>query len=204
MSDKPFETHSSKKDSLLESLSKNIPSNLPATLEKLGITEDEAKGIFASLLSHPPHAHANASPASDLRGQAHAYKLYVDGASRGNPGLSGAGAVIIDSSGAVVKRLKKFLGIATNNVAEYQALLMGLAAARALHIASLAVHADSELMVKQLNGRYKVKSPDLKPLYDSAQVLIKAFNTVSVKHVYREDNANADDLANEAIDTRPR
>jgi len=204
MTIKPTETASSNADSLLEALSKTIPSDFPSLLKKLGITEDEAKRIFANLRSHPAHHHANASSASDQRGQSPAYKLYVDGASRGNPGLSGAGAVIIDPSGAVIKRLKKFLGSATNNTAEYQALLMGLEAAKALHISSLTVHADSELMVKQLNGQYRVKSPGLLPLYDSARVLIKAFNSVSVKHVYREDNGSADDLANEAIDTRPR
>lgn len=194
MTIKPTETASSKKDSLLEALSKSIPSDLPSLLKKLGITEYEAKGIFDSLRPHHAPAHANA---------AHAYKLYVDGASRGNPGLAGAGAVIMDPEGAVVKRLKKFLGTATNNTAEYQALIMGLTAAKALHISNLAVHADSELMVKHMNGQYKVKSPDLKPLYDSAQVLIKSFNSVSIKHVYREENGSADGLANEAIDTRP-
>lgn len=131
-----------------------------------------------------------------------AYVINVDGASRGNPGEAGAGAVIKDSEGGVVKRLKKYLGTTTNNMAEYQALVMALEAARSLKLESVRVLADSELMVKQMNGVYRVKSEDLKPLYEKARGLAGGFKSFKIVHVYREANKDADNLANEAIDGR--
>ncbi|MFQ5735342.1 MAG: ribonuclease HI family protein, partial [Thermodesulfobacteriota bacterium] len=127
--------------------------------------------------------------------------INVDGASRGNPGEAGAGAVIKDPEGRVLKRLKKYLGTTTNNMAEYQALVMALEAARSLKLERIRVLADSELMVKQINRVYRVKSPGLKPLYDRARALLAGFSKDSrVSHVYREQNGEADSLANEAID----
>lgn len=129
--------------------------------------------------------------------------LQSDGAARGNPGRAGAGAVLFDASGAVVAELRRDLGIATNNRAEYEALLMGLEAARAYVPDELVVRLDSELVVKQLRGEYRVKSAALRPLVERALLLLRGFPRVRVEHVPRSGNAHADRLANEAIDGSP-
>ncbi|MBE9528200.1 MAG: ribonuclease HI family protein [Proteobacteria bacterium] len=131
------------------------------------------------------------------------YTAFVDGASRGNPGLAGAGVFILGPDAKPYKRLKKFLGSATNNVAEYSALIAALESALRFGICRLRVRADSELVVKQVNGLYRVKSPDLKPLYEHVMELAAKFDSFEIAHVRREGNAEADQLANEAIDTRP-
>jgi ribonuclease HI len=126
--------------------------------------------------------------------------LYSDGGSRGNPGPAGAGAVLCDPNGEALLRLKRFLGRATNNEAEYQALLMGLEAARDQGAHELDIRLDSELIVKQLKGQYKVKSPHLKPLFQRARELLRGFDRVSIMHIRRELNSEADRLANQAMD----
>jgi ribonuclease HI len=126
--------------------------------------------------------------------------LNADGGARGNPGPAGCGAVLTLPNGDVVASLNKFLGNTTNNVAEYQGLLLGLEAAQAHGASSLEVRLDSELIVRQLNGQYKVKSPHLKPLFDQAKSLLQAFDSVNVVHVRREQNREADKLANLAMD----
>jgi ribonuclease HI len=129
-----------------------------------------------------------------------AFVLHADGAARGNPGPAGAGALILDANGAVVARLRRALGRATNNVAEYEALIMGLEEARRLGISDLAVRVDSELVVRQLRGEYRVKHAGLAPLAQRAARLLSEFERVRVEHVPRALNAEADRLANEAID----
>jgi ribonuclease HI len=129
-------------------------------------------------------------------------RLFVDGAARGNPGPAGAGAVILSPDGHVVAKLGKFLGEATNNVAEYMGLILGLKRAKAMGIKELDVFADSELMVKQLAGEYAVKAEHLRPLYDEARALLGGFAEVEVRHVPREENAQADLMSNRAIDER--
>jgi ribonuclease HI len=126
--------------------------------------------------------------------------LHADGGSRGNPGPAGAGAVLTTADGEEVAGLSRFLGTATNNVAEYQALIMGLEEARRRGCRELEVRLDSELIVRQLSGRYRVKSPHLKPLYDRARELLAGFGRVRVSHVAREHNQKADRLANQAMD----
>ena len=126
--------------------------------------------------------------------------LYVDGASRGNPGPAGAGAVLYDPLGQVQKRGSRFLGRATNNVAEYQGLLLGLALAREKGARRLQILADSELMVHQLNGRYRVRNPGLLPLWQAATKALEEFDAWSISHVDRSLNAEADRLASQAID----
>jgi ribonuclease HI len=128
--------------------------------------------------------------------------LYTDGASRGNPGPAGAGALITDLEGATVAEKAVYLGEATNNQAEYQALLVGLKAAVKLAPSRLTVRMDSELIVKQLNGEYRVRNRDLLPLYGRARELMQRLADVRVVHVPREENAHADRLANQAIDNR--
>jgi ribonuclease HI len=126
--------------------------------------------------------------------------LQFDGGSRGNPGPAGIGVTLTTDGKKSVYELGEFLGRCTNNVAEYTALVRGLAAAKALGAAKVIVRADSELVVRQINGQYRVKSPDLKPLYEQAIKLMRQIGDVTVSHVYRNDNARADALANMAMD----
>jgi ribonuclease HI len=129
-------------------------------------------------------------------------RLYSDGAARGNPGPAGAGAVLVEPSGQVLDRLGKFLGTQTNNYAEYMGLLLGLKRAQELGVREVEVFADSELMIRQLGGRYQVKSPSLRPLYEEALKLLNAFERVKLVHVPREMNRAADEMSNRAIDER--
>ena len=128
-------------------------------------------------------------------------KIYIDGASRGNPGESGAGIVIKDGKGRIFKRLRQYLGRATNNQAEYRALLLALKASRELG-QSIKIFSDSELLVKQLKGSYRVKSKGLKPYFDEVRNLLKGFSSWEIAHIPREQNREADALANEAINTK--
>jgi len=126
--------------------------------------------------------------------------LHSDGGSRGNPGPAGAGAVLYDEQGQEVAALSRYLGRTTNNEAEYQALLMGLKRAQELGAQRLTVKMDSELIVRQLEGKYRVKAPGLKPMYDQAKRLLQGFASVTILHVRREFNKRADELANQAMD----
>lgn len=124
----------------------------------------------------------------------------VDGASRGNPGDAGCGAAIFDENGAVVKELSRYLGRATNNVAEYQGLLMGLQALLQMGARKIVVQSDSQLLVRQLNGEYRVRDEKLKVLFDGAMSLLRQFDSHRIVHVRREMNKLADRLANRGID----
>jgi queuosine biosynthesis protein QueD len=131
--------------------------------------------------------------------------LHTDGGSRGNPGDSGIGFTLTLDEGpdsATLCRGGWFIGTATNNCAEYKALIWGLQNAKALGVRTLSIQADSELLVKQLLGAYKVKNEGIKPLYRQALELLAGFARYSVKHVYREYNAEADELANQAMDAK--
>jgi ribonuclease HI len=130
------------------------------------------------------------------------WRLHCDGASRGNPGPAGAGMVLFDPQGRLQANQGRYLGEATNNVAEYQALLLGLEEAHRLGVKKLRVLADSELMVKQLNGRYRVKAPHLIPLWRAAVNALKKFESWAIAHVPREENRLADEAANRAIDQK--
>jgi ribonuclease HI len=128
------------------------------------------------------------------------WRLYCDGASRGNPGPAGAGIVLHDPHGRLRINTGRYLGETTNNVAEYQALLLGLEEARKLEVKKLRIFADSELMVKQLTGRYRVKSPHLIPLWREALNALNRLEAWDINHVPREENHLADAAANRAID----
>ena len=128
--------------------------------------------------------------------------LWSDGAARGNPGPAGAGAILRTPGGVVLAELCGFLGHTTNNVAEYRALLMGLEQALALGVRRLEVRADSELLIKQLKGEYRVKDPKLKPLWQEAKELLARFESARLHHVPRAQNSDADRLANAGIDGR--
>jgi probable phosphoglycerate mutase len=134
------------------------------------------------------------------RDSASAWLANVDGASRGNPGPASYGVLIRRPDGSEVLRLKKYLGVTTNNVAEYYALLTALDYAISHGVARLRVRSDSELLVRQMQGHYKVKSASLKPLYEQARKLAAQLAYFSIEHVPRELNAEADRLANEALD----
>ncbi|MDO9515538.1 MAG: ribonuclease HI family protein [Syntrophales bacterium] len=129
-----------------------------------------------------------------------AVRLYTDGACRGNPGNGGAGAVLFDENGGVLTTAKKFLGSCTNNEAEYAALILGLEEALSGGHKTIQVFLDSELLVRQINGVYRVKNARLKTLMQEVQRHLALFDGYTVKHVPRSENAVADRLANEAID----
>jgi len=129
-----------------------------------------------------------------------AHRANIDGGSRGNPGPASYGVVIRDPRGQVVAKLKKYIGRSTNNVAEYYGLIAALDYAQQHGIRALRVESDSELMVRQMRGQYKVKSPELRPLFERARKMAQTFDTFKIEHVYREQNAEADTLANEALD----
>lgn len=125
--------------------------------------------------------------------------LSVDGAARGNPGPAGVAAVLVDSSGREVFAAKAYIGETTNNVAEYRALVLGLTEAAAF-ASDLLVQCDSELVVRQVNGEYKVKNTQLKELIARVSALASGYKSLEVRHVPREKNSRADEVANEAID----
>ena len=128
------------------------------------------------------------------------FTLFTDGGSRGNPGPAAAGVVLTDPDGRTIHAAGYFLGRTTNNVAEYQGLLRGLAEARRRGVTRLQVRSDSELMVRQINGQYKVKNTGLKPLYAQALEQTQRLEHIEVVHVRRESNVQADQLVNEALD----
>ena len=128
------------------------------------------------------------------------YQLFTDGASRGNPGHASAGAILKKNNSEVVAEISEYLGEMTNNQAEYIALRLGLQKALELRIHPLEIFLDSELVVKQIKGLYKVKHPDLIPLFDEIKSLLTQLKNPPVTHVYREKNKEADKLANLAID----
>ncbi len=126
--------------------------------------------------------------------------LWTDGAARGNPGPAGAGIMLKSAAGEVLAAEGAFLGHTTNNVAEYRALLLGLERALELGVRQVEVRADSELLIKQLKGEYRVRSEGLRPLYEQALGLLRRFAATRLLHVRREHNVEADRLANEGID----
>ncbi|MEW6660526.1 MAG: ribonuclease HI family protein [Thermodesulfobacteriota bacterium] len=130
------------------------------------------------------------------------WRLYCDGASRGNPGPAGAGAILYDPGGALKGQLSRYLGETTNNVAEYQALILGLQLAREQGAHRVQVLADSQLVVEQLTGSYRVKSPHLLPLWQQAKKELQNFEAYAISHLGRAGNQEADRLARQAIDRR--
>jgi ribonuclease HI len=129
--------------------------------------------------------------------------IYCDGGARGNPGPAAIGAVVLDPSTDPPTRLatvSETIGVATNNVAEYRALVAALEAAREFQARSVRVRADSQLLVRQLEGRYKVKQPHLRPHYERARALLAEYEDVDLAHVPREENTEADALVNAALD----
>jgi len=141
---------------------------------------------------------AGAEPAAKPAAAAH--RANIDGGSRGNPGPAAYGVIIRDGRGEIVARLKKYIGRMTNNVAEYYGLIAALDYAESHSIRALRIESDSELLVKQMRGLYKVKSAELQPLFERARKMSQGFESFRIDHVYREQNREADALANEALD----
>jgi ribonuclease HI len=146
-----------------------------------------AKSLFGDAAPEPKPAAA-------------AYRANIDGGSRGNPGPAAYGVVIRDGSGELVAKLKKYIGRMSNNVAEYYGLIAALDYAQSHKMRALRIESDSELLVKQMRGQYKVKSADLQPLFERARKMAQGFESFRIDHVYREQNREADALANEALD----
>ena len=164
---------------------KRSPANRPS--------RNREGGLFADASPESNIAHAATATTA-------AYRANIDGGSRGNPGPASYGVVIRDPRGEVVAKLKKYIGRSTNNVAEYYGLIAALDYAQQHAIRALRIESDSELLVRQMQGQYKVKSPELRPLYERARKMAQTFDTFKIDHVYREQNAEADALANEALD----
>jgi ribonuclease HI len=127
------------------------------------------------------------------------WRLYSDGASKGNPGPAGAGWVLVREGDAFLIKDSKFLGEATNNEAEYQALILGLKNALLLGIRDIRIYMDSELLVRQITGLYRVKNPRLMICFQEVQDLLNKFSKYAINHIPREQNRQADAMANEAI-----
>lgn len=125
--------------------------------------------------------------------------LYADGGSRGNPGPAGIGVVLLDEKKKKLKEVYKYIGETTNNNAEYNALICGLEEAKAIGADEVMVNLDSELVVKQLNGEYRVKNAEIKPLFEEAIAGLKKFKAFKICHIDRSENKDADKLVNKAI-----
>jgi ribonuclease HI/probable phosphoglycerate mutase len=189
---------------LLQGVSNEVLTQLP------DIRPEEAKKSLRNILAalgpetKAPSPGSTPQQTDDSRrgtaGKIAALSLFTDGASRGNPGLAGAGYVLLDDKGHEILSGYEFLGICTNNVAEYRALMLGLQAASGKECRDLSVFMDSELIVKQLTGEYRVKDVKLKPLFDEVRKSCALFDRCRFRHVLRSQNHRADQLANMAID----
>jgi len=147
-------------------------------------------------------APADPPDAGKAAGNGEEYHLYCDGASRGNPGEAGAGFVLLDAGGNELLTGSHYLGRCTNNIAEYRALIAGLEEAARLGCRTLRIFLDSQLIVRQLQGSYRVKNANLKPLYGRVRELLEGFDRWRIGHVPRAENRRADELANRGIDGR--
>ena len=127
--------------------------------------------------------------------------IYTDGAARGNPGPAAIGVIIKDEAGTILDKISKRLGVTTNNQAEYQAIIMGLEKAIGLGANNVKVMSDSELVVKQMNGQYKVKNTELRPLYQKVVQLTGSLESFKISYIPREQNKAADAQANKALDS---
>lgn len=131
------------------------------------------------------------------------YRVHTDGAARGNPGPAAIGVVIQDATGRVIYETSRSLGVRTNNEAEYLALIAALEYLKEARARAADFYMDSELVVRQLTGRYRVKEPRLQALHGQATMLLNAVPEHALHHVRRKENARADELANEALDAEP-
>jgi ribonuclease HI len=177
-----------------------------------GLAREELRAMVRAAAGKLPRAAARPAAAPAVRGAAAPVpeagdwpaevSVHIDGGSRGNPGEAGVGVYFQDRSGAHLESIARYIGRATNNTAEYQALLVALARAREAGVKHLRVFSDSELLVNQVNGRYRTTVPHLQQYLQEAIRLMRQIGRVDVAHVRREQNKEADALANEAMDSR--
>jgi ribonuclease HI len=190
----------------LEALEGTLQAHPGMSLERArGLLRGAAGVLEAADKQAPPPAPAAAPTQAPVRPghrPPRQLRVFSDGASRGNPGPAGAGAVLVLPSGEVVERLGLFLGQQTNNHAEYMGALLGLRRAQALGAEEVELVADSQLLIRQLGGRYQVKSKSLRPLYEEARVVLASFRRHRLTHLPREENREADAMSNRAIDER--
>ena len=189
---------------VLELLGERLPPDLLRT-EFPDLTRKDVRSIFQAVVEHIRCCEKWADPmANGQEGWAGtrmtSVSLYCDGASRGNPGPSGAGVVLLDEKGEQILELSRYLDDGTNNEAEYRALVRGLEAAAEIGAKRIEIFLDSELVVRQLSGKYKVRNARLRSLFDQAVSILQQFEDYAIFHVGRELNQQADRLANEAID----
>lgn len=174
-----------------------FPGHDPASIRQLitGLPPEQA-----SFSAPPAPSPETAEPAKETA--AGRCRLFTDGASRGNPGQAGAGAVLLTENGEELAALSVYLGTCTNNVAEYKALIIGLQEALRRGCTDLAISLDSELIVRQIQGRYKVKNEALLTLFNEVRMHLARLGKWSITHVPRAQNARADQLANKGIDQK--
>jgi len=188
------------KSKLLEMI--RLPSELERRLKDQFPREQEREDFVVEILeSALTESENEESGPQYVGGTLH---LFTDGGSRGNPGQSAIAAILEDpTEGKVLREHYERIGVGTNNIAEYRALIEGLKIAERYHPNRLIAHLDSELVVKQLNGEYRVKMPTLQPLVDEIQEISLRFPDIVFKHIPREDNYRADRLVNKALDEHP-
>ncbi len=189
---------------ILELLGERLPTEL-LRAEFPDLTRKDVRSLFQAVAEHLRCCEEWADSAADSQEggpgtRMMSVSLYCDGASRGNPGPSGAGVVLLDEKGEQFFELSRYLDNGTNNEAEYRALVRGLEAAADLDVKQIEIFLDSELVVKQLSGEYRVRNPRLRSLFDQAVTRLQQFDDYAIFHVGRELNQQADRLANEAID----
>jgi len=202
---------------ILETLAEKLPDHIlqeyfkdlsPKQVRKILQEAIEIIGPRTKDLAPPPRPQAPKEPGKgkDWKGKlkGRTLHLYSDGASRGNPGEAGAGITILDEQGNELVGTGKYLGQCTNNEAEYRALLLGLAKCGEFGKGRIKAHLDSELIVKQVLGAYRVKHPNLIPLFQEVMQRLSDFAFFSIIHVRREKNSRADQLANQAIDNHKK
>lgn len=180
-----------------------IPAAIERRLQQLFPRVREREQFVADLINRAFDAPLPSLPDTpqSIGGTLH---LFTDGGSRGNPGQAAIGCVLEDPArGVTVQEHAERIGIQTNNVAEYRALIEGLKIAQRYHPNRLLCHLDSELIVRQLNGQYQVRMPTLKPFVEEIQTLSKGIPFVTFKHIPRNDNFRADALVNKALDEHP-
>ena len=191
------------RDQALQTLAETL--DVEATLARVpGLTRDALRAMLFDAASQTLSARASRGTSGDTAapgaGKARSVIVHTDGACRGNPGRSGAGVVIRSEDGREIARISRYLGEMTNNMAEYTALLIALKEARSAGAGTITVKSDSELLVRQINGEYKVKNEVLRIMHQSAMDLLRGFKRWKVMHVRREENREADRLANQAVD----
>lgn len=181
-----------------------IPAALERRLQQIFPRVREREQFVADLLRRELDGSKHASAVDRPESVGGTLHLFTDGGSRGNPGQAAIGCLLEDPSrGVTLQEHAERIGIETNNVAEYRALIEGLRIAERFHPNRLICHLDSELIVRQLNGQYQVRMPTLKPFVEEIQQICKSFPSVQFRHIPRSDNFRADALVNKALDEHP-